>query len=94
MSIGSVILRLRNKNKWSQGELADKIGLRRASLSDIETGKSTPSESTLQKLSDVLNVSVDYMKLASFNIESVPEAERDDLIMLLAEKLANLKKLH
>ena len=54
------------KNKFTQEELAKRIGLSRQALSNIETGKSVPSLKTVVKIAQVLDVPVatllDYFK--------------------------------
>lgn len=54
------------KNKFTQEELAKKIGLSRQALSNIETGKSVPSLKTVVKIAQALDVPIesllDYFK--------------------------------
>jgi transcriptional regulator with XRE-family HTH domain len=54
--LGLKILELRKKNKMTQGDLADKIGISRAAISQFEKGDSKPSYETLTKLSTVLGL--------------------------------------
>ena len=56
------------KNKFTQEELAKKIGLSRQALSNIETGKSIPSLKTVVKIAQALDVPIESL-LDSFKAE-------------------------
>ena len=51
----------KEKTGFSQGEMANQIGIRRSTYTYYETGKSEPNYATLKKLSDIIGV--DYNKL-------------------------------
>jgi len=51
----------RIKNKLTQTELANEVNVKPFSISRYETGLQYPSIETLLKLSETLNVSVDYL---------------------------------
>ncbi|MDY7989799.1 helix-turn-helix transcriptional regulator [Paenibacillus polymyxa] len=51
----------RKKKKLTQEELALKINLTKAAISNYENGHSTPSNETLVALADVLDVDTDYL---------------------------------
>lgn len=56
--------RLRNAREsrsLSQADLAKRTGLQPAAISHFETGQRAPSFENLRKLSDALNISVDYL---------------------------------
>ena len=55
--VGKKIQKIRKQRGITQEKLAEMIGIEVPSLSNIETGKFSPSIDTLQKLSSVLNVS-------------------------------------
>lgn len=57
--IGQNIKYLRNKHKYSQQELADKLAVPRSSLSDYERGHTQVSIEGLIRLSDIFDVSID-----------------------------------
>ena len=48
----------RERYKWTQAELAEKINISINFLSDIETGKKWASPTTLVKLADIFNLRV------------------------------------
>lgn len=51
----------RNRIKLTQEELATKVNTTKATISNYENGYSSPSNDMLILLSDVLNVSTDYL---------------------------------
>ena len=51
----------RKKRKLTQEELAVKINVTKAAVSNYENGHSTPSNETLVALADVLDVDTDYL---------------------------------
>lgn len=60
--LGDSIKELREKNKLTLKELADKSGVGQSTISDIETGKAkNPKAETLSKLASVFNISVDEL---------------------------------
>lgn len=56
------IKELRQKNKLSQIELANKIKASNQAISAYENGSREPKEPTWQALANFFNVSVDYLK--------------------------------
>ena len=52
---------LRRENGWTQKELADRLRLKRPAVTLYETGRREPDYGTLQKIAEVLQVSVDYL---------------------------------
>ena len=54
----TVIAQLREREGWSQEVLAAKTGLRTATISNLENGKSNPRMSTLQAVADALGVHI------------------------------------
>ncbi|MCX7715314.1 MAG: helix-turn-helix domain-containing protein [Clostridia bacterium] len=51
---------LRKKHHMTQGELAEKIGVKHNTISDYETGYSKPNAVRLIRIANVFNVSLDY----------------------------------
>lgn len=54
--IGKRIQQIRKNKGITQEKLAEMIGIEVPSMSNLETGKFSPSAETLQKLTNVLNV--------------------------------------
>lgn len=57
MTIGENIKNLRIKRKFTQTELAEKIGISRSYLSDVENNRNSPSMKTVESLAEKLGVS-------------------------------------
>ena len=56
MTLGENIARLRTQKDWSQGDLADALGISRQSISKWETDTSIPELEKLIKLSELFGV--------------------------------------
>lgn len=52
---------LRKKNKQTQQQLADILGLGRSTIAMWETGASTPDTESIKKIAEYYNVSADYV---------------------------------
>ena len=50
--LGNRVRDLRRQQKWTQVELAERLGIDRSYLSEIETGKKDPSLRVLKTLAD------------------------------------------
>ncbi|WJH35580.1 helix-turn-helix transcriptional regulator [Paenibacillus aurantius] len=61
MKDGNRIAQLRSARGLTQGELAEKVGVTRASLSHYENNRREPDWDTLLKLADFFSVSADYL---------------------------------
>ena len=61
--IGKFIKKLREEKGWTQEELAEKIPIGRNAISKWERGKTIPDISTLFRLRDIFNVSIDELLL-------------------------------
>lgn len=86
---GDKIKELRTKKGWSQDELAEKMGMTRANISNYERGlnKSIPSE-TLKKFADKFGVSADYLLGKTENSDK-PESEFMQRLELSDKDLLN-----
>ncbi len=61
MEIYKKIKELRNEKGWSQKELAEKLNIHPVNMTKLEQGKNSPSLETVIKLSEIFNVSIDYL---------------------------------
>lgn len=61
VQIGKRIRELRTKNGWSMDALAEKIDVKRQTVSNYESGKTQPSSRTLDGLASAFGVSTDYL---------------------------------
>lgn len=60
-SFPKILRQLRRNKDWSQGQLAQKIGIDTQRISKYERGASSPPLDTLVKIARVLDVSLDYL---------------------------------
>jgi transcriptional regulator with XRE-family HTH domain len=56
--LGENLKKLRIKKNLSQGDLAKKLEVDRAYISNIENGRMNPTLSTLEKIADALEISI------------------------------------
>lgn len=61
MILSEKIIMLRKQKGWSQEELAEKLGISRQSVSKWESAASIPDLSKILKMSEIFNVSTDYL---------------------------------
>ena len=61
MILAEKIMRLRKKNGWSQEELAGKLGVSRQSVSKWESAMSIPDLDKILAMSEIFEVSTDYL---------------------------------
>lgn len=72
MTLGQKIFELRNKQKMSQGDLAEKLNVSRQSISKWETDSSVPELDKLIMLSDLFNITMDELVR-----DELPEKDTD-----------------
>ena len=58
INIGKNLADVRKRIGWTQGELAERIGVETETISRFERGATTPSLLTLQRLASVLNTTM------------------------------------
>ena len=61
MTFGQRILNIRKKNKWSQDELAKKVGTSAPIIGRYERDEIKPSIETAKNIADALDVTIDYL---------------------------------
>lgn len=86
-------LQILRKNKgYTQETLADKLGVSRQAVTKWESGQIYPDISNLIQISELMNVSVDYLvkdQDCAVNIKAQPNTDIDELISFRLE--ANVK---
>jgi len=91
--IAEKIKALREARRWTQAELARKLGVTRNGVNSWEQGLSTPSPACLVDLARAFSVSVDYLlgiePLASINVTGLDEKDVAALAMLADRLRAN-----
>lgn len=81
--VGARIREVRMKKGLSQAQLAEMLGLTPPYISNIETGKQNMSITALAKISDVLEVSADW--ILRNNTQDALEITADEFRSLLAD---------
>ncbi|WP_163411590.1 helix-turn-helix domain-containing protein [Flavobacterium ajazii] len=61
MNTGTIISQLRDKNSFSQSDLAEKSQVSRVMIGKYERGEAVPSIDAAKKIADALGVSLDYL---------------------------------
>ena len=74
MSVGSRIRELREDKELSRAELADKIGVTIAAISNYENEVSSPKEPILFKIMEVLECDANYLFQDSINIPTMKDS--------------------
>ena len=77
MNIGNTIKQLRQAANYNQIELSSKAGITQTSLSQIELGKKRPTQQTLNKICEALNINESILYIMSTSIEDIPEENRE-----------------
>jgi len=76
MNLGKSIQTLRKRQGLTQEALADKAGLSRPSLSQIENNVVRPEQDTLKRICEAIGVPESLVYINSFEKEDVPEAKQ------------------
>ena len=92
MYLAQNVKRLRKERKWTQAELADKIGAHLSHINRVETGKYIPSLETIIEIAKALEVPIDHLvnnsegNLVEIKIEDQTFAEKIKLLNTLDEE--------
>ena len=73
MILADKIIENRKKNGWSQEELADRLGVSRQSVSKWESAQAVPDMKKILQLSEIFNVSTDYLLRDEIEEAALPE---------------------
>lgn len=93
VEIGNKIKMLRKSKKLTQFDLAEQLGLNRATISNYEVGRRNPSLSELKRIGEYFGVGLDYFGVAPtdevfdliarakniFDSEEVPKEQKEEL---------------
>ena len=100
--IGSSLAAIRKQTGWTQGELAERIGVETETVSRFERGATLPSLVTLQKLAVALNTTMadligegssmpnDQARVVAAWLSDLGDADRDFVIGILKQMCAHL----
>lgn len=97
---------LRKGRKLSQQELADKMGVSRATISNYEVGRRAPHISELKRFAAFYGVGLDYFGVAStdevfellsraksvFESDTVPKESKEELYLSLMQLYLSMKQ--
>lgn len=82
MDIGKRIISLREAKGWNQRELANRVNLNFSVMNRIESGERPIKDHELAKLSDVLEVSSDYLLGRTDEPKPTNKEEKDFLAFI------------
>lgn len=80
MSFGKKLKKLRQDENLTQEELAKKINSSRSNIANYENDKNMPSVEILEKLSKILNCSIDYL-LGNSNVKNSTSDNVEDYLL-------------
>ena len=104
--IGKKLQQLRKGRKLSQQELADKMGISRATVSNYEVGRRAPHLSELQRFAEFYGVGLDHFGVSSkdevfdlltrakavFDSDAVSTETKDELHLALMKFYLSIKQ--
>ena len=104
IDIGAKIKTLRKGRKLTQEQLAENLGITRATVSNYEVGRRAPHITELKRIAEYFGVGVDYFGVVPtdevfdllsrarevFNNDSVPKEKKDDLFKELMKLYTSL----
>lgn len=105
--IGKQLKELRISRGWRQSEVADKTGLSRPAVSNIEAGKRALTLSTLQKFCNVYSINISYFGIKTDNFDEaldlttriekifksdIPDEKKDELYRNIMQLYLNYRK--
>lgn len=104
-SIGNKLKTLRKSQRLTQQAVADRIGITRATISNYEINRRTPSLKELQKMADFFGVGLDYFGISAadevldllarakevFENDAISKEKKEDLYKELMRLYLNIK---
>lgn len=105
IQVGAKIKTLRKGKRMSQFELAEALGVSRATISNYEVGRRSPHLSELKRIAEYFGVALDYFGVTStdeifdllarakevFNSEDVPKEKKDEVYKALMRMYLDMK---
>ena len=77
MNIGITIRELRKRKNLSQEELSGLTNISQTYISQIESGKKTPTLDVLQTIGEKIGVPFQIISFLSLNEDAIPEGKRE-----------------
>ncbi|MBB6622065.1 Rha family transcriptional regulator [Clostridium gasigenes] len=90
MGIGAKIEELRKINKLTQAKLANKAGISRSYLADVERGRYNPSIETVKSISSALNVALDEFFKAAKIMKNLQVINRNEQLLVDSREVAEM----
>ncbi len=97
MSVGNILRKIREENGLTQGQFADKIGVKRTTYISYENSKTNPEFSLIKKIAKIFDVSIvefleeeERPRMSELNAPEVvynAGSERKDTVLSSEEKL-------
>lgn len=87
MNFADKLIQLRRQHGLSQEQLADRLGVTRQSVSKWESGSSVPELNKIIMISELYDISIDYLVKDSISQSATGNAESSDNQEILREKL-------
>lgn len=76
MDLGNAIKTLRVNHNWTQGQLAERLGMSVPAVSSIETGKSYPPKSTVERICEAFEISPALFLISTIEEDDFPEEKK------------------
>lgn len=87
MNMGKRFKELRKERKFTQQQLADRIGLAPSAISSYESGARYPSYDVLIKYSKIFHVTTDYLlgidELNTVDVSGLNQMEKETVIQVI-----------
>jgi transcriptional regulator with XRE-family HTH domain len=77
--LGKEIVNLRKSKGYSQKEFAKLCGLTSVSMNKIEKGGQKPSDESMRKICDILDIPVSFLYFLSIKTEDFQDEKKKDL---------------
>lgn len=91
---GDRLKRLRIEHNLTQEQLAQRVGVLKASISSYELGKQYPTINTLIKLCNLFDVSADYLIGRSDSMQLMQRDLTDEQIAAIQQIISEYEKLN
>ena len=87
MEFSNRLYQLRKQNGFSQEELAGRLNVSRQTVSKWEVGDSTPDMEKLSAMSDLFDVSLDYLVMGKESNPQTSTVTKSEFVTVLQEKV-------
>lgn len=91
-NIGRKLRDLRLSRGWKQLEVAEKVGMSRPAISNIEAGKRSLTLSTLQRFCEVYEIDISYFGIETDNFEEIKDLVSRIDVIFNSENIDEQKK--